>query len=185
MTPHVRSRRRAAALAAAVVCVAGAVAAGAAAHQARVSWELANIRPLEVGDCVVVAAPTPEAVHTVRSSCATDPSYTIGALTNTSGDCPSAEYQRFPGPAADGMTAGLCLEPNLVADHCYRLDMPIGVVQRADCTESRTTGPDTGVLVQIRQRLDVHDQGACPSTNGSFAWPSPSPARTYCTTTLY
>lgn len=170
--------------AAVLVTAAGAVAAAAAAHQARVSSELADARPLAVGDCVLVA-PSAQGVQTMRSPCAADPSYTIGALTNASGSCPTAEYQHFPAPAADQTTAGLCLVPNLVADHCYRLGVPIGVVERADCAESRTGRPDTGVLVQIRQRLDVHDQAACPSANGSFAWPYPSPARTYCTATLY
>ncbi|MDT5126790.1 MAG: hypothetical protein QOH54_2434, partial [Mycobacterium sp.] len=70
--------------------------------------------------------------------------------------------------------------PNLVADHCYVLDMPIGVVQRADCSDRR----QAGLLVQVTQRLDVHDQQACPSDVGEVAWPYPSPPRTYCTLTI-
>lgn len=172
-------------LAAVVVIAAGAVTVAAALHHFRVLSAQEQNRPLAVGDCVVVTAPTDGIVQTARSSCADDPSYTIGAMTTTMGSCPTAEYQHFPAPAADRITAGLCLVPNLVAEHCYRLDMPIGLVQRADCAESRAGRPDTGVLVQVRQRLDVHDQHACPASSGSFAWPYPAPARTYCTATLY
>ncbi len=52
--------------------------------------------------------------------------------------------------------------PNLVADHCYVLDMPIGMVQLADCTDRQ----QQGLLVQVTQRLDVRDQQACPSNVG-------------------
>jgi hypothetical protein len=70
--------------------------------------------------------------------------------------------------------------PNLVADHCYVLDVPIGVVQRADCAERG----QQGLLVQVVQRLEVSDQQACPSAAGQYAWPYPSPPRTYCTLTI-
>ena len=53
--------------------------------------------------------------------------------------------------------------PNLVADHCYVMDMPIGMLQLADCAER---GQD-GLLVQVTQRLDVRDQQACPATSVS------------------
>lgn len=182
MTVHLQHRRRLLALAAALVAAAGSVVAVVAFNQARVSFEDEHSRPVAVGDCVVVAASAPGQVQTRRSSCADDPSYTVGAMATSSGSCPSAEYQHFSAPAADRLTAGLCLVPNLVAEHCYRLGMPIGVVERADCTQPRT---DPGVLVQVTQRLDVRDQHACPSASGQFAWPYPSPARTYCTATLY
>lgn len=154
-------------------------------HDARVAFDRQMARPLAVGDCVVVAAGDPDSVQTRRASCAEDPSYTVGALADASGACPTQEYQHFPASAADRITATLCLVPNLVADHCYRLGLPIGVVEKAACTQPRSGGPDTGVLVQITQRLDVHDRGACPAGGGSYAWPYPSPARTYCTATLY
>lgn len=183
------TRRRSLALAAALLVAVAAVLTAAGLHRARVSLEQEQTRPLAVGDCVAVAAGSPETVLARRASCGEDPSYTIGAMTDAGGVCPSTEYQHFPAPAADRFTAGLCLVPNLVADHCYRLVMPIGVVDRAACTEPRG-GSDTGVLIQVTQRLDVHDQRACPAAGGNYAggnyaWPYPSPARTYCTATLY
>lgn len=176
-------RRRATVVGAVVVLAAGTVVATIALSRARDNFEHAAQRPLTVGDCVAVLPTTPEAVQAQRSSCAEDPSYTVGALADTSGECPTAEYQRFPAPVAEHEIAGLCLVPNLVADHCYRLDMPVGVVERADCADSGAT-PDSGVLVQITRRLDIHDQHACSSGGGNFVWPYPSPARTYCTKTL-
>lgn len=139
-----------------------------------------------VGDCVEIPAGTPESADTdpLRASkvpCSIDPSYTVGATTNASGSCPSDEYQHLPTQFADPSTARLCLVPNLVAEHCYVLEMPIGVMQRADCADRG----GQGMLVQITQRLDVRDQGACPSDVGHFAWPYPSPPRTYCTLTIF
>lgn len=185
MTFTRRHRRGFLAVAATVLLVAGAAATAVALNRSRVASEREITRPLAVGDCVAAAASPPGEVWVRRSSCADDPSYTIGALADTSGTCPTAEYQHFPAPAADRVTAGLCLVPNLVADHCYRLGMPVGVVARADCAGPRTGGPDSGVLVQVTRRLDTHDRHACPSEGGSFSWPYPSPARTYCTSTLY
>jgi hypothetical protein len=136
-----------------------------------------------VGDCVAIPDHDPGngAIKATKAGCNADPSYTVGALTDTSGACPSNEYQHLPTQFADPETSRLCLVPNLVAEHCYVLDMPIGVVQLADCTDKR----QAGLLVQVTQRLDVRDQQACPSDVGQFAWPYPSPARTYCTLTIY
>lgn len=147
-----------------------------------------------VGDCVEIpsdgpgAAAQPSATKpnatkfsAAKVDCTTDPSYTVGAVTDAAGECPSREYQHLPAESADEATTRLCLVPNLVANHCYVLDMPIGVVERADCTDRRTPG----LLVQVTQRLDVRDQQACPSDVGQFAWPYPSPARTYCTLTVF
>ncbi|MDR3664045.1 MAG: hypothetical protein P4L86_27280 [Mycobacterium sp.] len=138
-----------------------------------------------VGDCVAVppAAPAnaPELVEAVRASCAADPSYTIGALANSAGACPSREYQHLPSTLAEPSTARLCLVPNLVADHCYTLEVPVGVVQLADCADRHRPG----LLVQVTQRFEVRDDRACPTAVGAFAWPYPSPARTYCTRTIY
>lgn len=171
------------ALTATVVTVAATAGTAVGFHHARVSFEQEHSRPLAVGDCVLVMVDAPADVTARPTACGDDPSYTVGALTDPAGDCPTAEYQHFP--AADDDTARLCLVPNLVAAHCYRLGMPIGVMAPADCTEPRIGGPDDGVLVRVTQRLDVHDQDACPSSGGDHAWPYPSPARTYCTTTLY
>ena len=183
-SPHLHYRRRALAAIVVVVAGVGAIGAAAALHHSRVAIRYEQAQPVSVGDCVVVTASAPHAVATRRASCAEDPGYTVGAMADMTGACPSPEYQHFPAPAADRLTAGLCLVPNLAADHCYRLGMPIGVIERAACTQ-RSTRPDSGVLVQVTRRLDVHDQHACPSSGGSFAWAYPSPARTYCTSTLY
>jgi len=175
------STRRPASLAGVVLLVLAAVATAVALHHSRVTFEREQIRPVAIGDCVVVLATPPDAAQAWPSSCGTDPSYTVGAVADSYGACPTSEYQHFP--AADADTARLCLVPNLLAEHCYRLSMPIGMVAAADCTEPPTSGPDTGLLVRITARLDVHDEGACPAASG-YAWPYPSPARTYCTATL-
>lgn len=137
-----------------------------------------------VGDCVEIPAGTSSAPATVKAAkvaCSADPSYTVGATTDSAGTCPSNEYQHLATKFADPGTSRLCLVPNLVADHCYVLEMPIGMVQRADCSDRR----QQGLLVQVTQRLDVRDQQACPSNVGEYAWPYPSPPRTYCTLTIY
>ncbi|HEX5142560.1 MAG TPA: hypothetical protein VFW21_01690 [Mycobacterium sp.] len=186
MTPVARYRRRVTITAAVLVMATGTIVAAVALNKARDAFEQDAARPLAVGDCVVVAPDSPTAVRAQRSGCGADPSYTVGALVNAGGTCPTTEYQHFPAPVADGEVTGLCLVPNLVAEHCYRLDMPIGLVERAGCDSARTGGPSTGLLVQVTRRLDVHDQSACPSAGGGkFAWPYPSPARTYCTSTLF
>jgi hypothetical protein len=178
------ARRRWLLTAFALVVAVAAVAGVVALNQARLSFDQRTAQSFAVGDCVVVPASAPDVVKATRAPCSVDASYTIGATTTASGSCPSAEYQHFPAPAADGPTSTLCLVPNLMADHCYQLDMPVGVVKLADCTASRTD-PATGVLVQVTQRFDVSNQAACPTASGQFAWPYPAPARTYCTQTLF
>lgn len=185
MTPRSRNRRRAVVLSTVLVLTTGAVLATVGLNKARVAVETEALRPMAVGDCVVIATDSPVGVQARRAECNQDPSYTVGAVTDSSGRCPTAEYQHFAAPVAERQTAGLCLVPNLVADHCYRLVMPIGVMERADCHEPRGGGSTTGLLVHVTQRLDVHDQSACPSAHGTYAWPYPSPARTYCTATLF
>jgi hypothetical protein len=133
-----------------------------------------------VGECVEIPSSAPGTLRASRVDCTADPSYTVGAVADESGACPSVEYQHLPTQFADPSTARLCLVPNLVANHCYVLDVPIGVVQRADCTERG----QRGLLVQVTQRLDVRDQQACQSAAGQYAWPYPSPPRTYCTLTM-
>ena len=138
-----------------------------------------------VGDCVAIPVQVPGAAPVTltadKAACAADPSYTVGAIANSSGQCPSAEYQHVPTQLADPSTTRLCLVPNLVANHCYVMDMPIGMLQLADCAERG----QQGLLVQVTQRLDVRDQQACPAAVGHYAWPYPSPPRTYCTLTIF
>jgi hypothetical protein len=144
------------------------------------SAERAGANVFSVGECVVIPSTAPDTLRANRSACTADPSYTVGALANGSDACPSNEYQHLPAKFADPSTAKLCLVPNLVAEHCYVLDLPVGVVQRAECTDRS----QKGLLVQVTQRLDVHDQQACQSGVGQYAWPYPSPPRTYCTLTV-
>jgi hypothetical protein len=134
-----------------------------------------------VGDCVSIPSKAPEQLRASKVSCGADPSYTVGAIANEAGSCPSSEYQHVPTQFADPSTTQLCLVPNLVADHCYVLDMPVGMLQLADCAERG----QQGLLVQVTQRLDVRDQQACPAAAGQYAWPYPSPPRTYCTLTIF
>jgi hypothetical protein len=166
-------------LCAAVILMVAAGIAVYGLNRSRVAHQQ-QAKSLHVGDCVIVPSLTPRPLHATKAPCGVDPSYTIGAVTNASGACPSTEYQQFPTQFADPSTANLCLVPNLVVNHCYALDMPVGMVTRADCSER---GRD--VVVQVTQRLDAHDQHACPAAGGHYAWPYPSPARTYCTLTLY
>jgi hypothetical protein len=136
-----------------------------------------------VGDCVSFPAGTPSAPDVARPAkvaCSADPSYTVGAVADAQGACPSDDYQHLPAALADPSAARLCLVPNLVTYHCYELGVPAGVMGLADCT----SGGD-GVLVQVTQRLDVRDGSTCPKASGEYAWRYPSPARTYCTRTLY
>ncbi|OFJ53490.1 hypothetical protein [Mycolicibacterium grossiae] len=144
----------------------------------------ATMDVFEVGDCVALPPTTPGDPGTLRAeevSCAQDPSYTVGATANDAGACPSKEYQHLAADYVDPTTSRLCLVPNLVASHCYVMELPVGVVERADCTDRN----QQGLLVQVTQRLDVRDQRACPTAAGQYAWPYPSPARTYCTLTIF
>lgn len=175
--------RRVLIAAAAVLFAATLVLTAVALNDTRLAAQQHQFRPLAVGDCVSLMAESPQHVSSQPAPCNEDPSYTVGAIADASGDCPTTEYQHFP--TADADTARLCLVPNLLAEHCYRLGMPIGVVTPAECGDPRGNGSDTGVLVHITQRLDVRDQRACPVAVGYHAWQYPSPARTYCTTTLH
>jgi hypothetical protein len=136
-----------------------------------------------VGECVEIPSGNPltkDSLHATKVSCSVDPSYTVGAVADAAGACPSPEYQHLTGQLADASTSKLCLVPNLVAEHCYELGVPVGVLALADCSARG----QNGLLVQITARLDVRDQQACPSDGGHYAWPYPSPARTYCTLTI-
>ncbi|WP_236949034.1 hypothetical protein [Mycolicibacterium goodii] len=146
--------------------------------------ERGAVMVFSVGDCVRVPAATPSSPEVVRATevdCDADPSYTVGAIADENGTCPSREYQQLSSAFADPSTARLCLVPNLVANHCYELGMPAGTVELADCAEPARPG----LLVQVTRRLDVRDRAACATEAGQFAWPYPSPARTYCTRTVY
>ena len=170
---------RIAAFVAALVVMAGLSGCGPRAD----APDVAASTVFAVGDCVEIdagQATVPDAARASEVSCTEDPSYTVGATTNAAGECPTTEYQHLPTAYAEPSTARLCLVPNLVANQCYLMEMPIGLVEKASCDDR-----GTGVLVQVTQRLDVTDQSACPAEAGSYAWPYPAPARTYCTQTLF
>lgn len=165
--------------------VATATVVGVSAlHRARVSFDEQHARSFAVGDCVVVPSDEPNHVQARKASCTDDPSYVVGATVTDGGECPAMEYQRFDHEVADEATATLCLVPNLVADHCYLMQLPFGALQRADCATTEPN-PAGGVLVQVNQRFDVHDRQVCPDVGNQYVWPYPSPERTYCTETLF
>ncbi|CAN5358825.1 hypothetical protein BH11ACT7_BH11ACT7_00890 [soil metagenome] len=184
MTPRLhRQERRLVVLGVTVMVAAATIVGVTALNRARVAFVEQHANSFEVGDCVVVPSTELNTVRAKRASCDEDPSYTIGATVTASGDCPSQEYQHFSTSGADETTAKLCLVPNLVAEHCYLMQLPFGALQRADCATA-TVNPAGGVLVQVTQRFDVHDQRMCANDGNQYVWPYPSPQRTYCTTTI-
>ncbi|MDF2822711.1 MAG: hypothetical protein K0R68_119 [Mycobacterium sp.] len=166
-----------------VMVVAATIVGVSALHRARVAFDDEHARAFAVGDCVVVPSSEPNRVEARRASCTEDPSYTVGATVTASGQCPSQEYQHFGADVADETTAGLCLVPNLIAEHCYLMQLPFGAMQRADCdaTLPESTG---GLMIQVTDRIDAHDRTACPNEGNQYVWPYPSPQRTYCTQTV-
>ncbi|MCV7194390.1 hypothetical protein [Mycolicibacterium brumae] len=176
MRPHRRRRSRLAVTLLSALTALALVAAVALLHHARgEAFQQARTKSFAVGGCVTL----PASGQAQPAHCGQDPSYTVGAVADD-GNCPSPVYQQASAP---GTSATLCLVPNLVAEHCYRLSLPIGVLARSNCaSQSR---PDDGVLVQITRRYDdIADRTACPQTAGNHVWPYPAPARTYCTRTL-
>jgi hypothetical protein len=166
-----------------LVAVVGAIVlvVGSGCSQQSPQMQRGLAKVFSVGDCVAIPSKAPTTLSADKVACGADPSYTVGAVADAGGVCPSAEYQHVPTQFADPSTSRLCLVPNLVADHCYEMDMPIGMLQLADCAERG----QEGLLVQVTQRLDVRDQQACPAAAGRYAWPYPSPPRTYCTLTIF
>src|ERR1700712_2625797 len=98
-----------------------ALMSGCASHGAEPARGVAEV--FSVGDCVSIPAKAPDVLSATKVSCGADPSYTVGAMANGSGSCPSNEYQHVPTKFADPSTTRLCLVPNLVANHCYVMDM--------------------------------------------------------------
>src|SRR3982751_5538374 len=63
-----------------------------------------------VGECVAIPSGSPltkDSLHATKVSCSVDPSYTVGAVADGAGVCPSPEYQHLPGQLADASTAKL------------------------------------------------------------------------------
>ncbi|OBI49745.1 hypothetical protein A5707_16115 [Mycobacterium kyorinense] len=127
-----------------------------------------------VGDCVVVEPTSGGELHTTRTGCDTDPSFTVAKLADRAGDCAANGYDRFRPPIADAATAKLCLVPNLVAGHCYRLGTAVGVWDLSNCADR---GPTT---IKVSSRLETDNAQACSSDGYLPARTYPSPPRTYC-----
>lgn len=126
------------------------------------------------GDCVVVASSVAGELHAARAACDTDPSFTVAKLTDRADDCAPDDYDRFTPPSADTATGRLCLVPNLVVGHCYRLGVAVGIWNLVDC---RGAGPAT---VKVTDRLDTDDAAACGIAGRLPARSYPTPPRTYC-----
>lgn len=133
-----------------------------------------HARTYQAGDCVVVASSTEGELHAARAACDTDPSFTVAKLTDRVDDCAPNDYDRFTPPSADSGTGRLCLVPNLVVGHCYRLGVAVGIWNLVDC---RGAGPAT---IKVTDRLDTADAGACGTDGQLPARSYPAPPRTYC-----
>jgi len=126
-----------------------------------------------IGACVSVTPDAQGELHSIRTKCDTDLSFTVGALAKGPDDC--QRYDRFQAPFADAETSRLCLVPNLVAGHCYRFGVPVGMWDPVDCSKA---GP---AAIRVIKRVDVNDTNACPDEKYKFAMTYSSPDRTYCT----
>jgi hypothetical protein len=129
------------------------------------------------GDCVVVAPSTGGELHATGAACDTDPSFTVAKLADRTGGCApdgSNAYDRFAPPFADAGTGRLCLVPNLVAGHCYRLGAAVGVWNLVDCVGAETA------TIKVTKRLDADDARACVPESRLPARTYPAPPRTYC-----
>ncbi|MGH3563018.1 MAG: hypothetical protein ACRDTN_14815 [Mycobacterium sp.] len=126
----------------------------------------------QVGDCVVVEPASDGELHTTRTGCDTDPSFTVAKLADRDGNCALDGYDRFRPPAVDAATGRLCLVPNLVVGHCYRFGVALGVWDLSDCADRAPT------VVKVNRRLDTDNAQACSAELPARTYPSPP--RTYC-----
>lgn len=131
--------------------------------------------PYRVGECVEVKPAPSGELHAADTACGTDPSYVVSSFIDAAGRCSPDRFDRFPPPFADAQTGTLCLEPNLVAGHCYRFGTPVGMWEVADCNHP------TPAVIKVTKRVDADDDNACPNSQDQLAMPYPSPPRTYCT----
>src|SRR3954467_3089237 len=75
-------------------------------------------RGFSVGDRGGIPSAAPDTLSAEKVPCDADPSYTVGAIADGAGPCPSVEYQHLPTRFADPSTAPLCLGPHLAPHHC-------------------------------------------------------------------
>ena len=127
--------------------------------------------------------PPPDTLRADKVSCAVDPSYTVGAIANASGACPSTEYQHLPATvrrSVDRASCAWCPISSPTTATCSTC--PIGVLAAGRLRRARPEGP----------ARPGHRNGSTSATSrrarpavGQYAWPYPSPARTYCTLTIF
>ena len=128
----------------------------------------------QTGDCVVVEPTAGGELHTRATGCGTDPSFTVAGFADQAGTCSPQGYERFRSPLADGVTGELCLVPNLVAGHCYRFGVAVGIWNVSDCVSA------VPAVIKVEKRLDTDDARACSPRSQLPARVYPAPQRTYC-----
>lgn len=127
-----------------------------------------------VGDCVMMSSSTHGELRATRAECDTDASFTVGKMADRTGGCAPTGYDHFPPPSADDGTGRLCLVPNLVVGHCYRLGVAVGVWNLVDCAGAGTA------TIRVADRFDVDDEQACEAADQLSVRTYPAPPRTYC-----
>lgn len=160
--------------------VAGAVAiavkfflAQEAGEQVATRDARAELAEYHVGDCVVLVSAGPaNAADIRRSDCATDPSYTVGAVYDDDRPCANANYAGYDWTVEDETVARLCLVENLLVDHCYRSPSESQITELLDCADA---GDDA---IRVVRRSDSVDMATCPDASDSYIYLTP--ARTYC-----
>ena len=164
-------------VAAVIAALAAAAAGGVAIHVLTGPGGPQQAAPVgyHIGDCVAVKPGSGAELHAAKAPCNTDPSFVISAFTDSAQHCNPDRFDRFGPPRADPETGMLCLEPNLVAGHCYLFGDPVGMWRPADC------GGRQSALIKVTKRVEVDDPNACSSAAGDVAMAYPSPPRTYCT----
>ena len=157
------------------MALAVAAGGGVVVHAITTSPGRAERAGYRINDCVDIAPSADGLLHASKTSCNTDPSFEVSAYADAAGHCRPDRFDRFGPPRADPDTGTLCLEPNLLAGHCYRFGDPVGMWKSADCGAA---GP---AVIKVTKRVDVDDDTACSTGAGELAMAYPAPPRTYCT----
>lgn len=127
-----------------------------------------------VGDCVVMSAGADAAgIGLQRSDCATDPSYTVGAVYDGDQECDGPNYADHSWTVGGKPDGRICLVQNLAPGHCYRVSPATVAVEQVDCAAA-SDQKEFKVVV----RTDSLDVTPCP--DGVVAYTYPVPPRTYC-----
>ncbi|MBI3226573.1 MAG: hypothetical protein HYZ39_16105 [Mycolicibacterium cosmeticum] len=126
-----------------------------------------------VGDCIVMVSAGPENKADVRrSECATDPSYTVGAVYDNDRPCDNANYAGYDWVVEDKTVVRLCLVENLLVDHCYRTSPETQITELLDCAGAG------GNAMRVVRRSDSIDTTTCPQDSDAYIYLSPP--RSYC-----